>query len=88
MKLLEDSFLSMDGSYRFTNFGESSYVELIDKAQRLGYHMTDSHRQYAIWFINAMLELVPEIERKRGTGQSFETRVPKPEPDLRVSPQF
>jgi predicted acylesterase/phospholipase RssA len=88
MKLLEDSFLSMQDSYTFSNFGEANYLELIEKAQHLAYHMPDSQREYASWLIEAILELVPEIERKRGMGQSFGTRVPRPEPDLRVTPQF
>ena len=88
MKLLEDSFLAMDGSYRFSDWAESDYADPIDKAQHLGYHMTDSQREYATWLVNALLELVPEIERRRGMGHSFETWVPKPEPDLRVSPHF
>ncbi len=50
--------------------------------------MSNSQRLYAIKLLRALMQFVPEIRQKRGMGQSFETKGPKPEPDLRVTPHF
>jgi len=50
--------------------------------------MTNPEREYAAALVDHLLALAPEIKTKCEMGQSFETRAPKPEPDLRVSPHF
>lgn len=88
MELLEDALLSIDEAAGYSGFGEPTYRALLAQAANLSYHMPNAQQQYAINFLDALTQLVPEIRQKRGMGQSFETRVPKPEPDLRVAPHF
>jgi len=88
MELLEEALLSMEGAVGYSGFGEPTYDALLQQASELSYPMSNSQRLYAIDLLRALMQLVPEIRQKRDMGQSFETKVPKPEPDLRVTPHF
>jgi predicted acylesterase/phospholipase RssA len=88
MELLEDALLSMNEALRYSGFGEPTYEALLQGPQDPSYPMSDPQRDYGIYLLGGLMQLVPEIRLKRRMGQSFETKVPKPEPDLRVTPHF
>jgi predicted acylesterase/phospholipase RssA len=88
MWMLEEALLSVNEAAGYSGFGELSYDQLLLDGMEPSYKMPPAQRQYAIKLLTALKGLVPEIDEKRVMGQSFETRVPKPEPDLKVTPHF
>ena len=88
MKLLEDAFLSMSDAALYSEAGENNYEQLLARAETMSYPMSKPQREYAANLLKALLQLAPEIQEMRKRGQSFGTRAPKPEPDLRVTPHF
>ena len=88
MQLLEDALLSVDGALGYSGYGEPTYLDLLHEAATLSYHMSQPQQQYAIELLTALMQLVPTIQNRRNMGESFESRAPKPEPDLRVMPHF
>jgi hypothetical protein len=88
MELLEDSLLSMDESLTYSATGEPNYLQLIGKTKNTSYDMSDPQRRYAEELLDQLMSLVPSVTRAREMGHSFRTRVPKPKPELRVTPHF
>jgi predicted acylesterase/phospholipase RssA len=88
MELLEDSLLSIDESLTYSATGESNYLQLIAKTKNTSYDMTDPQRRYAKDLLDQLMSLVPSVTRAREMGHSFRTKVPKPKPELRVTPHF
>jgi predicted acylesterase/phospholipase RssA len=88
MELLEDNLLSMEGAIPFSAVGEPNYLELLRKTENTSYNMTQPQRRYAEELLDQLMGLVARIAQAREMGHSFETRVPKPQPDLRVTPHF
>ena len=88
MELLEDALLSIDAAVPFSMAGEPNYLQLLARANTMGYSMSNPQRIYATNFLNALLALVPMISAARSRGESFQTKAPKPQPDLRATPHF
>jgi predicted acylesterase/phospholipase RssA len=88
MELLEDALLSINLAVPYSQSGEPNYEELLERAETMSYPMSRPQRQYAVDMLRALIGLAPKITEGRERGQSFETRAPKPEPDLRVTPHF
>jgi predicted acylesterase/phospholipase RssA len=86
MELFEQVVLSMDGAIKYSGFGEPTYDDLLDKAQEPSYAMSNTQRQYAINLLGALMRLAPDIRTNCDKEQSFETKAPRPEPDLKVTP--
>lgn len=84
MQLLEDVLLSMNESIPLVEGSEPNYDDLLMRAEQLGYPMRSAdQRQYARDLVTKLMALVPEIERRRTQGHSFDTNAPRPKPDLR-----
>jgi hypothetical protein len=88
MELLEDSLLSMDEALSYSAIGEPNYLQLLRRVENTSYNMTQPQRRYAEDLLRRLMDLAPSVSRAREMGHSFETKVPKPEPNLRVTPRF
>ena len=88
MELLEDTLISMDLAVPYSGTGEPNYLELLRQSENSSYDMSPSQRRYAEDLLNQLIGMVPAIAKARQMGHSFATRVPKPQPDLRVTPHF
>jgi predicted acylesterase/phospholipase RssA len=88
MELMEEVVLSMQGAVEYSGFGEPTYKDLLRESGELKYPMTHAQREHAMEMLDRLIEMAPLVKRARDAGESFQTRVPKPEPDLRVTPDF
>lgn len=88
MELLEDTLLSMDAAIPYSGAGEPDYLELLGQAENSSYDMSRPQRHYAQEFLSQLMALVPDVAKAREMGHSFATKVPKPQPNLRVTPHF
>jgi hypothetical protein len=88
MELLEEVLLSMEKAVGYSGFGEATYEYLVQESAELSYPMTGAQRAYAEELLRRLLALVPLVKDARVAENSFETKVPKPEPDLKVTPHF
>ena len=88
MELLEETFLSMDAAIPYSGTGEPNYLQLLEQAENSTYDMSQPQRHYAKELLEQLMALVPGITRARQMNHSFATKVPKPQPDLRVTPHF
>jgi predicted acylesterase/phospholipase RssA len=88
MELLEEVSLSMEKAVAYSGFGEATYEYLLQESAELSYSMTASQREYAGDLLRRFMDLVPLVKAARAAENSFNTRVPKPEPDLKVTPHF
>jgi hypothetical protein len=88
MELLEEVLLSIEDALGYSGFGEPTYDCLLKESEGLSYPMTSAQRAYGAELLGRLMEVVPAIKRARAMKESFETKAPKPEPDLRVMPHF
>lgn len=88
MELVEDTLLSMNTAIPYSETGEPNYRDLLTQVQNSSYPMSQPQRHYAEDLLDQLMALVPGITKAREMGHSFATRVPKPQPDLRVTPHF
>jgi predicted acylesterase/phospholipase RssA len=88
VELLEDVLLSMENAIGYSGFGEPTYDYLLKESGGLSYPTTSAQRTYGEELLGRLMEVVPIIKLARTMKESFETRAPKPEPDLRVTPHF
>ena len=88
MELLEEVLLSMEKAVGYSGFGEETYEYLLQESAELSYSMTAAQRAYAEDLLGRLMELVPLVKAASVAENSFDTRVPKPEPDLKVTPHF
>lgn len=88
MELLEEVLLSMEKAVGYSEFGEATYEYLVQESAELSYPMTGAQRAYAEELLRRLLAVVPLVKDARVAENSFETKVPKPEPDLKVTPHF
>ena len=88
MEQLEDVLLSMDESIPYSGDGEPTYDDLLNRATTRSYPMSQPQRHYAATLLGDLMKLVPEIAQARSMGHSFETKAPRPEPNLVVTPHF
>jgi predicted acylesterase/phospholipase RssA len=88
MELLEDALLSMEQAIPYSRPGQLTYDQLLRAVPKPSYRMSGPQQRYAIVLLRRLMGLVPHIQKKRRMNQSFATGVPRPEPDLRVTPHF
>jgi predicted acylesterase/phospholipase RssA len=88
MELLEEALVSMEDAVGYSGFGEATYAYLLQESEKLSYSMTGAQRKYAEGLLGRLMEVMPIIKQARTAKESFETKAPKPEPDLRVTPHF
>jgi hypothetical protein len=78
----------MEKAVGYSGFGEATYEYLLQESAELSYPMTGAQRTYGMDLLRRLMEVVPFVKEARAGENSFETRVPKPEPDLKVTPHF
>jgi len=88
MELLEEVLLSMEKAVGYSGFGEATYEYLLQESAELSYPMTGAQREYGKDLLRRLMELVPFVKAARAAENSFDARVPKPEPDFKVTPHF
>jgi predicted acylesterase/phospholipase RssA len=88
MELLEEVLLSIEKAVAYSGFGEATYEYLLQESAELSYPMTGAQREYGQDLLRRLMELVPFVKEARAAENSFDTKVPKPEPDLKVTPHF